>query len=812
MDAGIAPARLQHRHRVQGDLITRRHGHRELGEVLEAVAVAVGKPDVDLVVLRPDLDLGRVPAVERGPKLSRHRGRAESEGKRAIAKPQPNLGFSGAKIVREVPHPPIAAEPCEKLGRGGLQLHEILAHEPDIDRPPARSDLGLGELERDDVGQIAHRAPPPLQHVAEPRVAHLGPEQVDGHGSDVGPRFVGVVVAVVLDPDIAHEAPPLRLVGCILVPHRPGGPDHVLHHHFGPGERCALGKQQPRLEDVALDVGEGPELELPSGHHREGREQQGQQQPDGQVAPGDRRVHQPPDEPFGEAGEARVEPGPETPSPAPLHGPQRTHQVMRQDEERLDQAERQGEDEDDRHDLEDRPDVPAQERERPEDAHGGEERGEHPRRHLLRAGDRRVEGSEPGVAVAGDVLRDHDGVVHQQADRDEQGHHRDHVEGKAERGHPRDGAHEGDGEARRDPERVAKPEEEPHHEEHEAQSLDAVAQQHGQPVADDGGHVPGDLEGHAGRRAGPLRVDMGPQGVDDIEDVVALALLDGKERGPLPVEEGPVLLALEAVGDGCDVAEPDRGPARRPDDHEPVEVPGSPALVVEADEDRGVAGLDRADGELHTLRGHRVGEVAEAEPELAHGRGRHLDPDLVLREPSNGHLGDPGNRQQVVLHPFGIGLEALRPQRPRDRDEGHEVRAAELAHDRLLGRIGKVGDGVDLRLDVVEEAVEVPSLAHDQGGDGNSFSGFAAGLVPVVDAVRRVLDPLAYGLFDVQRGRPREGNPHFDGAGGNVGKRLALDGRCECEPDQEECHHHQVGGRRVVGEEPDHLSGLLSDR
>ena len=235
--------------------------------------------------------------------------------------------------------------------------------------------------------------------------------------------------------------------------------------------------------------------------------------------------------------------------------------MVGQDEECLDQAERQGEDQDDRHELEDRPDIPPEEGERAEDGDGGEERGEHARGHLLRSRDRGLERREPRPAVAGDVLRDDDRVVHQQADRDEKRHHGDHVEGVAERRHAGEGPHEGDGEPRGDPERVAKPEEQPHHQEHEPEPLDAVSKQHGQPVADDGRHVAGDLEGHAGRRARPFHLDMAAQGVDDVEDVVALALLHGEEGGPLPVEEGPVLLALETIGDGGDVAEPDRGAA-----------------------------------------------------------------------------------------------------------------------------------------------------------------------------------------------------------------------------------------------------------
>ena len=50
---------------------------------------------------------------------------------------------------------------------------------------------------------------------------------------------------------------------------------------------------------------------------------------------------------------------------------------------------------------------------------------------------------------------------------------------------------------------------------------------------------PGDREGHAGGRTGAFLVDVVPQGVDDVEDVVPLALLHGQEGGPLPVGRRP---------------------------------------------------------------------------------------------------------------------------------------------------------------------------------------------------------------------------------------------------------------------------------
>ena len=67
VDAGVPPGGLDGRHRVERHLVAGREGDGELGEVREAVTVSPGQPDVDLVVLGPELYLGRVPTVERGP-------------------------------------------------------------------------------------------------------------------------------------------------------------------------------------------------------------------------------------------------------------------------------------------------------------------------------------------------------------------------------------------------------------------------------------------------------------------------------------------------------------------------------------------------------------------------------------------------------------------------------------------------------------------------------------------------------------------------------------------------------------------------
>ena len=311
VDAGVAARRLDRRHRVEGHLVPRREGDRELGEVREAVPVPPGETDVDLVVFRPELDLGRVAAVEGGPELPRHRGGAEPEGERAFAKAQPRLRLAGTKVVREVPHPAVAAEPREQLARRGLELPEVLAQQPDVDGPAAGSDLGLGELEGDDVGDLSHRLPPPIDDVVESRVAGLGGEEIDGHRRDVRPRFVGILVAVVLDPDVAHEVASVRLSGGVFLAHPADGAHHQVHDRFGPGEGRALGKEQPRLEDVALDVGERPELELASRHHGERRDEKGHDEAHREIAPGNGRVHQASDEPFGEAVETCVEAGAE---------------------------------------------------------------------------------------------------------------------------------------------------------------------------------------------------------------------------------------------------------------------------------------------------------------------------------------------------------------------------------------------------------------------------------------------------------------------------------------------------------------------
>ena len=120
-------------------------------------------------------------------------------------------------------------------------------------------------------------------------------------------------------------------------------------------------------------------------------------------------------------------------------------------------------------------DLAREEGQRREHGHGGQERGDDPRRDHAHAVHGGVEDALPLAQLRRDVLREDDGVVHHQAERHQQGHHGEHVDRHAEERHEEERAQEGDGQTHGDPEGVAEAEEEPHGEEHEEETLQAVA-------------------------------------------------------------------------------------------------------------------------------------------------------------------------------------------------------------------------------------------------------------------------------------------------------------------------------------------------
>ena len=245
--------------------------------------------------LGTDLDFARRLALESGVQLGGDVGGAEAEHGRALFEADANLGLSRPEVVGQVENARVGLEPALELQRGRFQFAEVVSQQADVDGPAAGTKLGLGVRDGDDVRDVPRQVPPPADDLIQRNVAYLGLHEIDQHRRHVGARFEGVDVLVVLNADIAHQRRPVRLA--------PGefGIDpgkrrrHPPHHVFGPPEGRSLGQQDAGLHDVALQVGEGLELEHAAGDHAQGHQKRGEHQTRGEIPPAHRPVDDSPD-------------------------------------------------------------------------------------------------------------------------------------------------------------------------------------------------------------------------------------------------------------------------------------------------------------------------------------------------------------------------------------------------------------------------------------------------------------------------------------------------------------------------------------
>ena len=118
--------------------------------------------------------------------------------------------------------------------------------------------------------------------------------------------------------------------------------------------------------------------------------------------------------------------------------------------------------------------------------------------------------------------------------------------------------------------------------------------QAGQAVLDDRGHVPGQGEGHGGRRAFAFLGNEVLDRAHDRKGVLGLGLADLEQGAAPAIEHDPLLVQLEAVGDPGDLAQTHLRAAVRAQHHQVLEGARVLALVGKAHQEVALAGLDSA--------------------------------------------------------------------------------------------------------------------------------------------------------------------------------------------------------------------------
>ena len=331
-----------------------------------------------------------------------------------------------------------------------------------------------------------------------------------------------------------------------------------------------------------------------------------------------------------------------------------------------------------------------------------------------------------GLAVldeAGDVLGDHDCVVHHEAGGDGQRHQGQVVEAVPEQVHRPEGAdqaerdrHAGDGGG---PTAAKEDEDDQHHQGH-AQEQRGLHVRHGRA---DGGAA---IERHLhvdGRRDGTrqLREEL-LHALDHLDDVGAGLPPDDQQHRALPVAPGGRALVLDIVDHSRHVAQPDRGPVAVGEDQRPV-IGRAGELVVGVDAARLERTRERALGRVGGCARQRGPDLLQREADSGQGLRIHRDADRGLLRAADEDLPDPGDlrdllRQDGVRHVEHLA-QGQRLGGERD-DHDRRVRRVHLAVVRAAGEVlWKVAAGrVDRRLHVPRGGVHVPIEVELQGEAG----------------------------------------------------------------------------------------------
>ena len=520
---------------------------------------------------------------------------------------------------------------------------------------------------------------------------------------------------------------------------------------------------------------------------------------------------------LGHALERPVEPAVEPVRPLVAAGPQPRRALDRLQRERVDRADDRGGGDDERELAEDLPGDAGQEGGGHEDRDQRQGDAHHRAGELLHGLDGRFLGRHPLLDVVGAVLHDDDGVVHHDADGQDQGEQGHQVHGEPESGHRDEGADDGDrhgGGGNQHAAEVLQEEEDDHEDQHARDE---------QGVVDGGDGFPDEERGVVPDRVlhalGELLAHLGHGLVDAIGDLDGVGARQGEHHDLsrfVTGESREVAEALLAQFDPGDIAESHElgGGAAGRLDRDRVELAGvgEPAEGV----DRELEGLVLRDRRAADLPGHHLDvlppdgsqHVLGREPEGLQALRVQPDPHAVgagSEYPDLADALDPGQGvlqvddrvvgEEGLVVAIVLGIEARHQQDVGGDLPDRDPLGGDASRELGQGAVGEVLDqgqgGVEVRPDVEGDGHGVRAVA---GAGRRHVDG-------ILDAIDRLLQRHPDRGRDHLRARARVSRAHLDGRRHDLG--ILSDGQPveEYAPDDDGDEGDDVGEDRVLDEE-----------
>ena len=317
-------------------------------------------------------------------------------------------------------------------------------------------------------------------------------------------------------------------------------------------------------------------------------------------------------------------------------------------------------------------------------------------------------GSTPFSPVAIDVLDDHNRVVHEHAEDEDEAEQDDHVHAVSHRLNADERDQHRERDRHRDEDRVAEPEKRHQHRNDEEETRDDVVLElvHHHPnlgrlvaeYGDDG----------AGRKCGFLTRELGLDLVGDLDQVRAGAFLDGHRHRWAPVDARDGRVLDEPVLDFGDVTDVDRLAVAHLD-HEVFDLLRIVHFRREPHEILQPPDVDLAAGDVQVLAPDREHEVGQAELVERQPAGVDVHLDLADLAADDLHAVDPGDRFEVVTEVLGYVREPHQSHVACEaHDEDRDLRHVDVLHRRVFRFRRQVGlREVDLLPHFLECGVEI---------------------------------------------------------------------------------------------------------
>ncbi|MQM39976.1 hypothetical protein KBTX_04017 [wastewater metagenome] len=649
------------------------------------------------------------------------------------------------------------------------------------------------------------------------RTGHLAPALHEGAGAHRPPLRRGHVhphlhlVAVDGGIDAVAEG-----IAAVALDHLARGSDQGVPHPAQGRRRGPLGQHRGDLGGVRLHPGHEDEAHPPARRVGERHRQQRRRQAQGHVAPAHGQRQRTAVAPVDEAAERRAETLLQPVRRRPRAGARPAAgvpQVRRQDDQRLHQ--RDGEDRT-HHRRDHRPDLaegPGDEGQRQE----GDDIGEHAHhdrhRDVPRPLHRGGEQPQAPLPVLVDVLAGDDGVVHHDAQRDDEREQRDHVDGHAEPRQEQERPEEGGGDTHGHPERQPQLQEGAQHREHQQQPEEGVAEQQLHALAVDARGVAADGDTDLRRQRRPDLREHPVHGIGDPDGRLPPDPEDLHAHRRLAVVAADVLVrGGEGLAHVSHVGEAHHAPARgrAQDDVAKALCPGE--ALAHLQQDVAARGLHPPGGAVPGVLRHHRGHVLEGEAVGPQLRLADVDVDLVVADVLQRGLGDAVRLPEAVAHPFGGGAQAVLGHVAVDKHVQHVPAPAAEGDLRVLRLVREGVDVVHRAGDVLVGALEVVALDQLDVHPAAAGSGRGGDLLDAFQALHGLLHRQDHAGFDLLRRGPRVGDTDHEDVALEVREDLLGDAGGHVQPAEQEDQHEQVRRHPVAHEPADHAAALTRHR